>query len=261
MGHWGWRRILSVFALVWIVGCDIRQDNTPSTAPTQYPPVTLIVRTPRTSTPASPTEAATPSTRTTEAAPALDVIAPRCYAGEAFVCLGLVHNPLDDTIARVAVHVELFDVRGVALAEQDVTIEQRHIPPGGSAPYRVLFSDMPDAVGHVLVSLRSADVATRGAAALRVENERGIMHGGQYIVTADVTNPGPEAVSDLRAIITLRDGDDHLVGYRAVPLAESLPANASHALRVPVMPLDGGGTYTHTLVVEAWTRGARIRDR
>src|SRR5512134_643673 len=52
MGYWGWRPlIICLFISVWVVGCNIITDASPSVSPTPSPRVTLTVRRPITPTP------------------------------------------------------------------------------------------------------------------------------------------------------------------------------------------------------------------
>lgn len=44
MGYWGWRRILTGFVSVLVVGCTLTYQAAPTIPPTSLPPVTLIAR-------------------------------------------------------------------------------------------------------------------------------------------------------------------------------------------------------------------------
>lgn len=44
MGYWGWRRILTFFVSVMVVGCSATYESAPISAPTSLPPITLIAR-------------------------------------------------------------------------------------------------------------------------------------------------------------------------------------------------------------------------
>lgn len=51
MGYWGWRRILTCFVSVFVVGCSTNHEAAPTFAPTELPPVTLMARAPIASPP------------------------------------------------------------------------------------------------------------------------------------------------------------------------------------------------------------------
>lgn len=51
MGYWGWRRLLVFFLSVWVTGCTTTNDNALNIPPTNYPPVTLTVRSLQDTTP------------------------------------------------------------------------------------------------------------------------------------------------------------------------------------------------------------------
>lgn len=53
MGHWGWRRVLTVFISVWVVGCSTTHDAAPIEAPTMLPFHTLTPYLAPTQTPQS----------------------------------------------------------------------------------------------------------------------------------------------------------------------------------------------------------------
>lgn len=51
MGRWGWRRLLTAFISVWVVGCSITHDAAPTAAPTVLPSRTLVPYSAHTETP------------------------------------------------------------------------------------------------------------------------------------------------------------------------------------------------------------------
>ncbi len=44
MGYWGWRRILTFFVSVMVVGCSATYESSSIMPPTSFPPITLIAR-------------------------------------------------------------------------------------------------------------------------------------------------------------------------------------------------------------------------
>ena len=275
MGQWGWRRLIFAFVLVWVVACDTRPQSTPTVTPTEYPPVTLIVRTPRTPSPNTPTNTQAPPTPHPQPTPApqssplppdstryatptplsLSVQPPNCYsgAGDVVQCLGLIQNSLDNSAERVVVWVELLNPDGSQLAARSVAVEQRHIAPGQTAPYRATFEGALASAGAYAV-IQRADTAGDTSTALQVHNEQGVLLNGRYAVSADIDNTGVDPAYGVRAIVTLQDSARHVVGYRVVDLTDMLAAGAVVALKVEMRPLAEDSAYTHTLVVEAHGR-------
>ncbi len=69
MSHWGWRRILTCFVSVLVVGCSVTSETAPTLPPTSLPPVTLISRNRITATP--PAVTVTPPSTSTSVPTAL----------------------------------------------------------------------------------------------------------------------------------------------------------------------------------------------
>ncbi len=72
MGYWGWRRLIFfLFISVWVTGCRTAHETVSTITPTEYPPLTLIVRVPTlisTSTSTEPPPSPTPSPSQTKTA-------------------------------------------------------------------------------------------------------------------------------------------------------------------------------------------------
>ncbi len=277
-GRWGWRRLILACISVWIVGCNTVQRITPLARPTGYPLITLIVRTPASSTPATTTIAPAPTTSSTIATPEADqtpyidlppgstppplllhVETPGCYetTTDSIVCLGLVDNNTNQVAGQVVVLVQLLNSDGAQLAAQSIAIEQRFIPPGASAPYRALFGNV-EGVAGVRVSLQNAEIAPQEAgsyATLEVENIRADMVEGRYIVSASVYNPGPRTAQVWHVVVTLQDIGRRVTGYRVVQMDDMLPTGERLPIRIEVRSLAADIDQSHTLYIEAWENG------
>lgn len=254
MGYWGWRPlILGLFISTWVVGCNVVSDHaSPSTSPSPYPSVTLTIG--RLASPrAAPTRVAMTPIRTTSpddpagslTAHPLVLDVPTCYEtpGSTLLCLGMITNPLDYPVESVVVEVQL------ATQIVQSLVEQRVIPPGGVAPYGAVL----DARGST--SSDSVLPAARLIAALPAVDPRWITldteavelaaaADGRIIITAEVVNSGNTPAEAVRAVVTLLDEDERVIGYRVLTFGgdssagSGVPLNARERfpLRVIVTP-------------------------
>jgi LysM repeat protein len=336
MGYWGWRPlVVSVFMSVWVVGCNIVTDISPSTSPTTYPPVTLTVgRLPpplaspsaaaprmsvtpvQTSTPAptsSPAPSSTPFRHTivegdtlldlairygvelaalraanadldlsllqvgqplviplpTSApdAPAaspppssaepLIAAAPACYPtrGDQIVCLGAVDNALEYPVEQVDVRVDALGMDGAVLAAAVASIEQALIPGGSSAPYRASFALSWDQFTGAAAAVERAVAAVQADARfaeLIIEDEAGVYEDGRYRLTAAILNPDERPVAQVRAVVTLVDDAERVIGYRVVMPLGTAPLGAGEriALQIDIIPQIDADRPRHRLYVE-----------
>jgi hypothetical protein len=251
MGHWGWRPVSIVICIcVWIVGCTDQHDEIiPTRTPTIIPQIRLLLR---------PTQA-----RLSEDDPALPIVAtlspaathiddrsasasastliptyppisitvhpPTCYESTpgGVVCYGLVENHSGKAVGRVDLRAILIDPAGRILREQTAALDQRVVPAGGLAPYRVLFS----AQDSLYLSERFGGI---GVNAVRVEHiPEETAHSDasvellnaqwddqRYRVQARVHDRDPDAPIDVRVVITLLDAQNRVTGYRVMDLAD-----------------------------------------
>jgi len=188
---------------------------------------------------------------------ALPLDPPTCYEmpTRSLLCLGSVVNTLDQPVEHTTVSVQLLHSDGTILLERETNIEQTIIPPGQSAPYRVLFTSGWEGYTGVVAILRSADpaqnVGERFIAPV-IENEERAMENGYYLISATLRNPDAQPLQSLRIIVTLYSHGRRVVGYRVLQLDSPLSGGASLPLRVAVVPQVTGEALTHTLYVEAW---------
>jgi LysM repeat protein len=177
----------------------------------------------------------------------LVVSPPTCYAarGSTLTCLGVVQNPLNVPVERVAVEVQLGDARISA------PLEQRLLPSGALAPYHASFP-APDSTTLPTAILLSADEAARVGdrfAQLRVIAQSGEAHGRRYMVEAQVMLEAPAA--DLRAVVAVFSADDNVLGYRVMERTGAIASGETVALRVDVALLSDLTPVRYTLHVEA----------
>jgi LysM repeat protein len=176
---------------------------------------------------------------------ALALYAPTCYEIQtgSLLCLGQIDNVLDEAVERVRVDVQLLAADGTLLAARAVDLDQRIIPPGKAAPYRVQFApgDETDAGREVAASasLLRADAAAQVGqrfVELEVVDEGGAMSDGTYIVSATLVNSTELTADAIRLVVMLWDEQGRVTGYRVVQTGWSLAAGERRPLVVRVMP-------------------------
>lgn len=282
MGYWGWRPlIICLFISVWVVGCNIITDASPSVSPTPSPRVTLTVRRPMTPTPTatpafivalvSPTAvleesssgelALTANTAQmfpspTYTLPSLVLAPPTCYEtpAESLICLGRLDNTLDYPLERVVVRVQLVRADGTPLASGEADIEQAVILAGASAPYRALFNSNLSPVSGVIASLQRADPARAVSArfvTLTVQEDEGAWVDGRYVVSATLFNSSPYDAEKPRIIVMLEDDAGRVVGYRVVQAAARLTAGGLLPVHIELVPQAGARVSAYRLYAEA----------
>jgi LysM repeat protein len=121
MGYWGWRPLaFTIFVCVWVAGCNLVSDASPSTAsPTAYPRITLTVGRPA---PPSPRSTAV----TTRTAPAeTPTSAPATEAPSPTPVLYIIQS--GDTLLDIALH---FDISLEALRAANASADLTLLQPG-----------------------------------------------------------------------------------------------------------------------------------
>ncbi len=185
----------------------------------------------------------------------LELPSPTCYPSptDTVLCMGWVANNILQPVERVTLHVRLLRRDGSLLAEGDVGVEQGVIPTGVSAPYRILFSANWLEYSYAIVTLQSADVVSLGTEnriGLQIEDEQQRLENGFYIVSATLRNDSSASVRLLRAVLTLRDDQGHITGYRVLVLNGDLADNERMTIDISAVS-QTGDPISHTLFVEA----------
>lgn len=259
--------LLLLCGLVLLIGCSMLSSRTPTlSATTPYAPVTLTVY--RFSDTPAPTRLpnhpllVTPVTLSPSASPPtplLETDTPTCYTrpGGALTCTGKIWNrsqqPLTDIRLRVALRSTETTPANTAiiLAQTALNVEQRYIPPGTFAPYRALFDTLPEQTFRAEMQVLSAAFTEETALPVRVYNEAGqLTNSGQYVLTAQIENSATQPLTSLRAIVTLLDNDNRVLGYRVQSLPRLIAAEPQ-TLRVVLTPQRRAEIIRHTLHIEA----------
>ena len=185
----------------------------------------------------------------------LELPSPTCYPSPtgAVLCMGWVANNLLLPVERVTLHVQLLRRDNSVLAEGDVGVEQGVIPTGVSAPYRILFTANWLEYASAVVTLQSADVTNssiENRISLHLEGEQQHLENGFYVVSATLRNDSSTSVRLVRAILTLRDDQGHITGYRVLALTGDLADNELMTLDISAIS-QTTDLVSHTLFVEA----------
>lgn len=187
---------------------------------------------------------------------ALNISPPDCYSTptDHILCLGQVTNPLEQAIERVTLLVRLLRPDGSLLIEGEAGIEQNIIPPGATAPYRLLLKADWSAYAGAAVLLRTADSADDAEIRfihLDIEQQQRLLDDGRYAISAILHNGDSEPAQLYRAIVTLNDAQGQITGYRVVQLNHILSSDESLPLEIVVMPQIDSADTQHTLYIEA----------
>lgn len=142
--------------------------------------------------------------------------------------LGEVFNPGPSVLGSVKIVVNLQDGAGNTVQNAVAITALDSIPPNQTSPFRVLFTDPPQAYANFAIApLRGepADAAT-APIPLQVTRIDGRPDGAQFRVSGELLNPSVDTPSRVRLLVTIYDADKRVVGYRHFMLSESpLPPN------------------------------------
>lgn len=190
------------------------------------------------------------------AVPVVFAIAPpTCYdTVSGTLCLGLIGNLTIHTLQNLRVQVQLINPNGVVEDTQTSVPDQRILPSGESAPYRVQFAHPWLPGTQVTASLVSATALPDGDNTflrLTMDNEQGTTTDGGYAITASLLNSTPDTAVSIRVVATLVDSVGRVIGYRVIALPDTLPADARLPVRIVVTPQSGTVPAIHHLYAEA----------
>lgn len=244
--------------MLLIAGCTALPTRTPAPIMTQTPHIVLTevpFPQPQPLPPALPPASTydTPERIRTASPPSLIARQPRCYprANDGFTCLGLLHNTGTQAVRAVQVLVSLNDDSGNRHGAQVILAPQRLIPPQGRAPYRALFTSVPDDVTRIDAQILRSQNADMPSHKLRIIEDRGVQNrAGRYVVTARIINEDTKNVTRGRAIITLLNAADDVVGFRVLSLPQTINAGEIIPLRVEVIPLLQSDDLHHILTLD-----------
>lgn len=247
---WRW---LWIWVGVLVAGCSQvwSSEGTSSATPEPALPLLGYTRLPPSLTPGLwPVYTATPLLTTESAglnaspvALYLSVTGPTCYetAVGSLMCLGQVHNPLEQPVEQVIVGVELLGRDGSLLATSEAMLSRALLPARQAGPYRVLFERTPPGYAEARSFVKTGEIAAdveRRYAALAMQEVSGAFVIDQYQVSLSIANKGTQAVRGIAVTMTLFDGERRVTGFRRVYLdpERRLAPGESLALTLKVIP-------------------------
>ena len=149
--------------------------------------------------------------------------------------LGEVFNSTDQPIENVQVRVALWMLPARKSPASTPFVALDAIPPGGRAPFSVLFSAPPNGVIDFQAYVVRADQAYNydaRYAQLQVSDVQTRPVGSQYGVSGKVSNTGASNAAGAYVVITLYDDQGRVTGFRQFALPDDqLAAGGSTYLR------------------------------
>jgi LysM repeat protein len=173
--------------------------------------------------------------------------------------LGEVFNSTDQPIENVQVRVALLDAAGQEIASDAPFVALDAVPPGGRAPFSVLFGSPPNGVFDFQAYVVRADQAYNFGsryAQLQVTDVQTRLVGTQYGVSGKVSNSGASHVAEAYVVITLYDDQGRVTGFRQFALPDDqLVAGGGTTFDVLISPDPSAPTVADSSVVaQARTR-------
>jgi hypothetical protein len=131
------------------------------------------------------------------------------------------------------------------------------IPPGGRAPFGILFSSPPASFDRFLVTPVRAEAsdepANRYATLEMIQTDAGPV-GPLFEVSGSVTNPGQRTVSSVTIVVTTYDPAGQVTGFRQARLTDDLSPGGSTEFSVSLMP-NSGLPANHNVAVQGQLSG------
>ena len=173
--------------------------------------------------------------------------------------LGEVFNSTDQPVENVQVRVALLNAAGQELAHDSPFVALDAVPPGGRAPFSVLFSTPPNGVVDFQAYVVRADPAYNYKsryAQLEVSDVQTRSVGTQLSISGKVSNSGASTAAGAFVAITLYDDQGRVTGFRQFALpADPLAAGGSTTFDMLVSPDPSApAVVTSTVVGQAHTR-------
>jgi murein DD-endopeptidase MepM/ murein hydrolase activator NlpD len=167
--------------------------------------------------------------------------------------LGEVFNSTDQPIENVQVRVALLDAAGQEIVSDAPFVALDAVPPGGRAPFSVLFGSPPAGVIDFQAYVVRADQAYNFGsryAQLQVADVQTRLVGTQYGVSGKVSNSSASDVAEAYLVITLYDDRGRVTGFRQFGLPDDqLAAGGSTTFDVLVSPDPSAPTVASSAVV------------
>lgn len=176
-------------------------------------------------------------------------------------CMGEVVNVSGRAAEEVQVQVSLHDEQGRLLASGAAFTQLDILAAGGRTPFAVFFSAPPSSFAQyqtrVLSGVPSTHLGPRYPNLAVVEDWGGWLDENNYQVRGQIHNTGEADAEQVVSVITLYDGEDHVVGARTVEIpAEVFLAGAMAPFEVTLTPL--GPVARYEVEVQGWWVGYQV---
>jgi len=178
-------------------------------------------------------------------------------------CLGEVLNLSGQPAEEVQVQVSLHDEVGQLLASGQAFAQVDILPAGDRAPFAILFTAPPTSFAQyqtqVLGGVPSTHLGPRYPDLAVVEDQGGWLEDKNYRVQGQVHNMGQADAERVAMVVTLYDGEDHVVAARAVSIAADLfLAGAQAPFDVILTPF--GEVARYDVQVQGWWAGYQVPE-
>ncbi|MBN2303398.1 MAG: hypothetical protein JXQ72_02900 [Anaerolineae bacterium] len=262
--RWRW---LWIWVGVLVAGCGQLWSSESTPAPTREPTLPLLGYTllPPTVAPgawvlqtATPLIAADGSTPFSPVTMRLMIVGPACYNTPvgSLVCLGQVHNTLDDPVEQVTVEVQLVARDGTRLAVGEGLLSRWLLPAGATGPYRVLFESVPEGYAGAVPVVTAGRIAPNNHyadLALRQVSGRFVLN--QYQITLSVVNKSALPADHLAVTMLLLNESGQITGFRQVYLDADRRLNPGESLAMTLKVIPQG---PNTVGFEAFAEGVLV---
>ncbi len=159
-------------------------------------------------------------------------------------CRGEVFNPNSTALENVQVRIVLKDAAGQPLAEGRPFTAMDVIPPGGRAPFDILFTSPPAHYASYEAAVIRAEPSNEPGtryAPLQIVSQEGGTDGLQFRVTGKARNTGDRPAANVKIIVTAYDTTGKVIGFRQQTLGDgNLEAGATADFTISFAP--NGGT-------------------
>ena len=166
-------------------------------------------------------------------------------------CLGEVVNSTEWSLQNVQLRVTLHNAAGEELLGGDVSAALDLIPPGGRAPFGILFASPPESYDRSIVrpirAETSAELTDRYAALEMSQVEAGPV-GPLFQVSGSVTNPTQQTATHVMIVVTTYDAEGLVTAFRQARLPDDVPPGASVEFSISLMPHGGVPDSFHVAV-------------
>jgi hypothetical protein len=157
------------------------------------------------------------------------------------------------SLENVQLRVGLHNAAGEELLGGDVSAALDMIPPGGRAPFGILFASPPASFDRYLVRPVRAEssIETAGRyAELEIGQVEAGPVGPLFEVRGVINNPNIHAVTAIMVVVTTYDEQGLVSAFRQARLPDDLAPGASAEFSISLMP-HGGLPASYHLAVQS----------